>query len=157
MPNTDRRAEIVRQARQWVGTPYRHQHRVRQQGVDCVGLIIGAGHNAGVLAIPEEAWAPFAAYARTPNPTKMAEAMEIFLRRRETGPDLPPDGSVCWMGWRAHMPMHLGILATAPDGTGRRTLIHAYEHVGACVEHGFEAEWPGRVLSWWDYPGVLEA
>lgn len=151
-------ADLVAQARQWVGTPYRHQGMVLGQMVDCVGLIIAAGVGAGVLEMSDEAWEPFKGYGRTPNPHKMDQAMRAFLVPLELEPqpeELPADGAVMWMGWRQHLPMHLGILATADDGTGRRTMIHAYEHVGRCVEHGFAAEWPGRVISWWAYPGLV--
>ena len=62
MRNTDR---LVACARGWIGTPYVHQHRTRGHAVDCVGLIIGAGLEAGVLPTwTEERWAPFAAYGR---------------------------------------------------------------------------------------------
>lgn len=157
MRNTDEGDHVAACARTWVGTPYVHQHRLKGVGVDCVGLIIGAGQEAGVLDMAEEDWAPFAGYGRTPNPNKMTQAIERFLEPMLIKPmpaQLPPDGSVLWMGWRANLPMHLGILATAPDG--RRTMIHAYDRAGKCVEHGFEAEWPARVISWWRYPGVPE-
>lgn len=35
------RNEIVAAARQWLGTPYRHQASVRGVGCDCLGLIRG--------------------------------------------------------------------------------------------------------------------
>jgi hypothetical protein len=48
--------------------------------------------------------------------------------------------------------MHLAILA---DAKGRATMIHALGDIGRVVEHGFTAEWPGRVESWWRYPGLV--
>lgn len=152
MRNIDPGRAVVDAARDYVGTPYRHQGRLMGAGIDCVGLIIMAGADAGVLTITREEWAEFAAYSRTPNPAKMGEAMAKFLVPLDVAPgELGPDGSIAWMEWRAGLPMHLGIAATYE---GRRTLIHAYEHVGRCVEHGFVAEWPGRVVSWWAYPGA---
>ncbi len=150
MRNTDR---LVSCARDWIGTPYVHQHRTRGHAVDCVGLIIGAGLEAGVLPTwTEERWAPFAAYGRAPNPAHMTKAIAEFLDPIDAYADEPqPDGSVAFMGWREHLPMHLAIMATLD---GRRTMIHAFAHVGAVVEHGFSAEWPGRVISWWSYPGI---
>ena len=35
------RADIVRAAGDWLGTPYRHQASVRGVGCDCLGLIRG--------------------------------------------------------------------------------------------------------------------
>lgn len=150
MRNTDR---LVACARQWIGTPYVHQHATRGHAVDCVGLIIGAGLEAGVLPTwTPERWAPYACYGRAPNPAHMSKAIAEFLDPIDApASEAQPDGSVAFMGWREHLPMHLAIMATLD---GRRTMIHAFAHVGAVVEHGFSAEWPGRVISWWSYPGI---
>lgn len=157
MLNIEPRVRVVEEARAWVGTAYGHQGRMQGSKVDCVGLIIAVGLATGVLEITADQWRPYAGYSRTPNPRRMGEAMAEFLIPLELAarPDaLPPDGTVAWLQWREDLPMHLGILATFE---GRRTLIHAFEHVGKCVEHGFAAEWPNRVASWWCYPGLAEA
>lgn len=156
MPSIEARAAIVTAARGWISTPYVHQHRARGQAVDCVGLVIGVGLEAGVLDTwTEEAWEPHRNYGRAPNPEHMGRAIRQFLAPLDLDPaEAAPDGSVAFMGWRDHLPMHLAIMATAPDG--RRTMIHAFAHIGRVVEHGFDAEWPGRVISWWSYPGILE-
>lgn len=156
MRNTDEGDRVVIAARGWVGTPYLHQHRLKGVGVDCGNLVIAAGLEAGVIPWTEEAWAPFVGYGRTPNPAHMTKAMETFLEPLMIRPmpaELPPDGSVAWMGWRSNLPMHLAILATHG---GRRTIIHAYDRARKCAEHGFDQEWPARVISWWRYPGVPE-
>lgn len=151
MRNTDR---VVAEARRWIGTPYVHQHRDRGHSVDCVGLIIGVGLGADVLPTwTPEAWAPHQSYGRAPNPAHMTRAIEQFLKPVAlTDPLAAPDGTVAFLAWRANMPMHLAILASMPDG--RRTMIHAFSHVGRVVEHGFAAEWPDRVVSLWAYPGL---
>lgn len=138
---------IVSTARSWVGTPYRHQAMLKGVGVDCVGVIIGVGHEAVVLSISAEDWAPYANYSRNPNPRKMLEAMNRFLVPIE-GPGAP--GSIAWLQWREDLPMHLAIVG---ELEGRPTLIHAYGDVGRCVEHGFTPLWRSRVASWWRYPG----
>lgn len=145
---------IVEVARSWLLTPYVHQHRLKGAGVDCVGLVIGVGLEAGILPTwSEEAWAPHQGYGRAPNPEHMTRAIRQFMDPAAVDPrDPAPDGCVGFFGWRQHMPMHLAIMGTAPDG--RRTMIHAFSGVGLVVEHGFDAEWPGRVVSWWRYPGA---
>lgn len=156
MLNTEAEA-VVAAARGWIGTPYVHQHRTRGVAVDCVGLVIGVGLEVGVLPTwSEEAWEPHRGYGRAPNPEHMGRAIRQFLEPLDLPIDVAaPDGSIAFLGWRRHLPMHLAILATAPDG--RRMMIHAFEHIGRVVEHGFDAEWPGRVVSWWRYPGVPES
>lgn len=155
MRNTEAQ-RLVAAARSWMGTPYVHQHRTKGQAVDCVGLIIGAGLEADVLPTwsPED-WAPHSAYGRAPNPEHMSRAIRQFLSPLDLDrAEAAPDSAVAFMGWRDHLPMHLAIMATAPDG--RRTMIHAFAHIGRVVEHGFDGEWPSRVVSWWRYPGVPE-
>lgn len=143
--------EIVREARSWLDTPYRHQGRLQHIAVDCVGLIVGVGQALGALSVNPADWVEFSRYTRTPNPTKMREGMERFLVRLDwPAADPAPDGCIAWLEWRQDLPMHLAIMATFE---GRRTMIHAYESAGKCVEHGFEAPWPDRVSSWWRYPG----
>jgi cell wall-associated NlpC family hydrolase len=155
MPNIES-ALLVAAARHWIGTPYVHQHRTRGHAVDCVGLIIGAGLDAGVLpGWSPEAWSRYSRYGRAPNPEHMTRAINEFLCPLDLDPRTPaPDASVAFIGWRDHMPMHLAIMATAEDG--RRTMIHAFAHIGKVVEHGFDAPWPDRVVSWWSYPGIQE-
>lgn len=144
---------IQAEARSWVGTAYRHQGKVKGRAVDCVGLILGVGHALGHLDISREEWAEFAGYSRTPNPRKMGQAMELFLRPLALDRAAePPAGAVGWFGWRDELPMHLAIIGRFE---GRPTMIHAYSHAGRCVEHGFVSEWPERVVSWWAYPGTL--
>lgn len=144
---------VVTTARQWVGTPYGHQGRLMGARVDCVGLILCVGWDLNILDVTAEEWAEFEAYSRTPNPRKMGEAMEKFLVPLDVAKDeTPPDGAIGWFGWREEMPMHLAIMASFE---GRKTMIHAFEHVSRCVEHGFVQEWPDRVSSWWAYPKAV--
>lgn len=143
---------VIAEARRWVGTPFRHRHARLDRGVDCVGLVRGVADNLGAISITAEDWRPFELYSRTPNPEKMGEAMAQFLIAAEVSPlDLAPDAHIAWMQWREGLPMHLGFAATFED---RRTIIHATESIGQCVEHDFSDLWRARVHSWWKLPGV---
>lgn len=144
---------VVTEAREWLATPYVHQHRTKGVACDCVGLIIGVGLALDILPRwSPEAWRPHSRYGRMPNPAHMTKAIAEFLDPLDlSNPQGQiPDGSVAFIGWREAMPMHLAIIGTADDG--RRTMIHAFSHAGAVVEHGFAEEWPDRVVSWWRYP-----
>jgi len=147
---------VVAAARSWISTPYVHQHRTKGVGADCVGLVIAAGLEANVLPTwTEEAWAPHRGYGRAPNPEHMGRAIRQFLEPLDLDPaQLAPPGSVAFIGWRRHLPMHLAIMAIADD---RPTMIHAFAGIGKVVEHGFVDPWPARVISWWRYPGVAES
>jgi hypothetical protein len=112
-----------------------------------VGLIRGVGGALGVLNNSREAWAPYAAYSRTPNPRKMGEAMALFLDPL-AAIEL---GAVVWMQWREGLPQHLGIIGWFED---RWTLIHSNELTQGVVEHTLDEEWREKIASFWRYPGV---
>jgi NlpC/P60 family putative phage cell wall peptidase len=143
-------SEIVEAARSWVGTPFMHQQSLKGVGVDCVGVILGVGRELGILEISPQAWAPFAAYSRQPNPARMRRAMARFLIEDPTPRhELPAAGSIGWFGWRDGLPMHLAIVA---EFEGRPTMVHAFEIMGRCVENTIDDTWRSRVDSWWQYP-----
>lgn len=153
MLNIDRSPEIVAEARSWIGTPYRHQGRTKGARVDCVGLILGVGKTLDLLDISPEDWKRHAGYSTNPNPRLMGEGMRKFLAPLPIDKaEEAPDGAIAWLAWREDLPMHLAIMGTFQ---GRRTMIHAASHSGACVEHGFVSEWPDRVVSWWAYPKTI--
>jgi NlpC/P60 family putative phage cell wall peptidase len=145
----ERRLAVIEEAKTWVGTPFRHQARVKGVGVDCAQLVIAVGESCGLLAVDPAAWRRFAGYGRAPNPKRMEEALRSFMV------PIPPSrarlGDVAWLEWRRELPMHLAILSRHGE---RATLIHALSEVGKACEHGFVAEWPERVVSWWRYPGL---
>jgi NlpC/P60 family putative phage cell wall peptidase len=148
-PKSTREA-IVAAARSWVGTPFRHQQSTKGAGVDCVGVILGVGRELGLLEISPQAWAPFAAYSRQPNPARMRKAMARFLEASLVDPrSIPAIGAIGWFGWRAELPMHLAIVG---EFEGRPTMIHAFETQGACVENSIDEIWINRVDSWWQFP-----
>lgn len=148
------RDEIVAAARAWVGTPFMHQQSLLGVGVDCVGVILGVGRDTGRLEISPEAWAPFAAYTRKPNPARMRKAMRRFLVESIVDrTSLPAIGSIGWFGWRDDLPMHLAIVS---EFEGRPTMIHAFELQGRCCENSIDETWRSRVDSWWQYPGMGE-
>lgn len=140
---------IVAEARSWLGTPFHHQAALKGVGCDCGGLVRGVGAACGVLDIPEERWAPYAAYGRTPHPERMRAALEEFLV--PISEDQADVGDVCWLHWREGLPMHLAILGMLDT---RFTIIHALIDNERVIEHGFAKEWQDRVTSWWRYPGL---
>lgn len=141
-------AKIIDAARDWVGTPYQHQHRMKGVGCDCVNLVIAVGLELGILDWTPEAFAKFRGYTRAPNPARMRLAMETFLVELPAG--TPPEpGDIAWIGWARGLPMHLAII-TGP------TMIHAFSDARAVVEHGIDGLWRSRFHSIWRFPGVAK-
>jgi NlpC/P60 family putative phage cell wall peptidase len=141
-------ADVVQEARRWVGTPYRHQAAVMGAGCDCIGLVRGVAECLGIMPVKD--WTVIGAYSRTPSPSRMGAQMRRWLLPVTS----PESGDIAWIEWREGMPMHLAILADGPAGP---SLIHSYETVGRVVEHSFSGEWPARVQSWWRIPAVKGA
>lgn len=126
------RCAIVAAARSWIGTPYRHQGRLKGVGCDCLGLLIGVWWE-----LTREEAGPLPPY--TPDWAE-AQGRETFaegLRQRlaEIDPREAREGDLMLFRWRAHLPAkHAAIL------TGRDRMVHAQE--GARV-----AEVP--LSGWW--------
>lgn len=162
MTEAELRAAIQTEARSWVGTPHVHQACRKGVGVDCAMFVRVVGETVGVASVDDRVWQRWAGYSRTPNPRHMGDALRTFLVEIPAGGRKP--GDIAWLQWRDDLPMHLAILA---ERGPRLMLIHAWaragrnkntgEPEGRVVEHGFTAEWPGRVVSWWRYPGLVTA
>ena len=129
-------ADVVAEARSWLGVPYLHQGRTRA-GIDCVGLPIVVGRALGFFREGFEV----ANYGRLPS-TELAERVVEHCRPIERG----TAGALVVIAW-TRLAAHVAI------GTGD-TLIHAYESVGRVTEHGYRGRWLRLTHSTWALPGV---
>lgn len=140
-------AEVVRRARAWIGTPYRHQASCRAAGTDCLGLLRGLWRE---VVGPEPERIP----AYTPDwsePSRTEELLDaatrhlVRLRRDEAVP-----GDVVVMRMRQDaVAKHVGILARSDDG--HETLIHAYSGHGV-VESPLTPDWARRIAGVFRFP-----
>lgn len=129
--------EVVRAARGWIGTPYRHQGARRGVGCDCLGLVRGIWRELHG-AEPEEPppygidWAE-----RSGEERLYAAALRYFGPPVATAAMAP--GDLLLFRWSEDAAAkHLGILSEA----GR--FIHAYEAAGV-VESALVPSWRRRV------------
>lgn len=115
------RAEIVTEARRWLGTPFKHQARVLGEGVDCGGVIVMVARRFGL----DQDYTDPVGYPAQPH----SDFMERLLDRY-TEPVRPEErraGDIVTLafGRRLH---HLGILSA------RNRIIHAWNGgPGSCV------------------------
>lgn len=140
------RADIVGEARAWVGVPYLHQGRTRA-GTDCGGLIGGVAVARGV--IPATWWADvfdpqFGGYGRRPTHDTLRRICRSFMHQVETA----EPGDVLLMRFKRE-PQHLAICCGG-------TVVHALNAVGKVCEHGFTERWRGLVVEVYRMPGVTE-
>ncbi|TVO75145.1 NlpC/P60 family protein [Sedimenticola selenatireducens] len=132
------RADIVIEAKTWIGTPFHHQAAVKRVGCDCAGMVKGVWRELGndVSKVPVD-------YPRTPSGGNLVRILIEFLDRTVT----PKAGDVI-LFTLLNEPQHLGIL------TDKNTVIHAYQPFGKVVEHRLDDKWKRRVTAYYSFRGV---
>lgn len=120
--------QIITTARDWLGTPYHHQARVKRVGVDCIGLVIGVCWELGLIDFD------YNNYDRTPDSTMMME----LINNHCTPTDTPEEGDLLVFRIRKN-PQHCGLMTDIG-------VIHAYQSAGKVVEHPLDEWWSNRVI-----------
>jgi NlpC/P60 family putative phage cell wall peptidase len=141
-----RRIEIVAAAREWRGTPYRHQAATLGAGCDCLGLLRGVwrtlyGTEPMTLPAYRADWRD-----RRHVPELRAAAEELLL---PAGDDDRAGQVVLFRVGREETPRHCGILTEA----GR--FVHAQERLGV-VEVPMGDGWRARIAGRFEFPGVSD-
>jgi NlpC/P60 family putative phage cell wall peptidase len=140
-----RRAEIVAEARGWIGTPYFHQASRKGAGSDCLGLVRGLWR-AFLGAEPERVPPYSPDWAEALGEETLLEAARRHLR--EVAPGAARAGDVLIFRMGTGVPAkHCGVL------TGDGTLVHAYWG-RAVVETRMTPWWQRRVVAAFEFPGV---
>lgn len=112
-------ADVVVEARTWIGTPYAHQHRTKGVAVDCLGLVIGVGRVLGLLAPDFDV----NGYSTKPDGVTLMAGCDEHMNRVNWSDRKP--GHVLLLRF-AEEPQHTGILGEYWHGEGLLTLIHAW-------------------------------
>lgn len=134
--------EIVQEARQWLGTPFRHRGRLKGVGVDCIGLAVGVARALGMPVTDR------LGYPRRPDAETLRAGLSGQLERLDPDQAIPGDLLRLSVNGKA---THVGILSRLPDG--RPGLIHAYAPCRKVVEHGWDGRWPGPAVDAWRWGG----
>lgn len=135
------RQQVIDEARQWLGTPWRHQGRLKGVGCDCVGHILMVPVALGLLSLDCD----IAGYPRWPEPSLMGEALDKHLDRVERA-DLR-GADVLWLKPR-RVPHHLAIY-TFDD-----TIIHAIDLQRGVTEHRLDERWRAAIARVYRYRGL---
>lgn len=133
------REQFVVEARDWLGTPYQHQGRLKGTACDCIGLVIGVSRAVG-LDVPD---APD--YGRRPD-GRLRGTLEAHLSRVPLAD--AQGGDVLLFAWHA-TPIHVAIL-TDPDH-----FIHAYLPNRCVVESRLDEKTRRNVIAAYCIPGVV--
>jgi cell wall-associated NlpC family hydrolase len=136
---------VIREARSWIGTQYRHQHREKGQGVDCAGVLTGLGRNLGLTTFD------VTNYLRFPDGQELLALCDAHMQRIPIASMRAGDAVVMRI---KRAPQHLGILADYP--LGGFTMIHADSQIGRVVETPMDRRWLDRIVAAFALPGVVD-
>lgn len=143
---TVRREAIVRAARGWIGTPYRHQASCRGAGADCLGLVRGVWREV-IGDEPEQV----PAYAMDWSEPQGEERLWAAARRNLVE---MPRGPVCagevilFRMQAGSVAKHLGIVS---EGGAAPRFVHAYTKHGV-IESPLSVPWARRVVARFEFP-----
>jgi NlpC/P60 family putative phage cell wall peptidase len=136
--------QVVAEALEWVGTPYRHQGHRKGLGADCLGLVRGVWR-ALYNRDPEEPGAYAADWAEADGGERLLVAARRYFREKPAAQVDP--GDLLLFRWRPHLPAkHLGIAVDSAS------FVHAYEGAGAVVRSALVPQWRGRIAAAMAFP-----
>jgi len=136
----------VAEAREWIGTPYRHQATVKGAGADCLGVLRGVWRM--LYGCEPEEVPPYTEDWSEPSGREdlMAAAARWLVRR--SGPEAHMGDVLLFRMQTGSVAKHLGILSVA--GTAPR-FIHAYTGHGV-IESPLSLPWARRIVARFHFP-----
>jgi len=145
----DRRL-IFGAAREYLGTPFHQQGRVKGVGMDCAGIVLCVGEDLGLRYCDGSPIRRFdyKDYGMFPVLDAMQkEAQKIFVMKPRKQM-IPGDILTLRAPFIVH---HMAIVSQLKQGIG---IIHAHGGVGKIVEHLLDARWAERIAGVFSYSGV---
>ena len=139
-----KREDIVKKAREWIGTPWVHQASVKGVGCDCVGMVRGVyteltGKKVGGAMDYTRSFYLFSGEERLKNEIGKY-CMEVPMEEAKSGDVI----LISFLNLPSH---HIGILA----GT---TFIHSWEDIGNVVQIPYDAAWKRLTKAVFRFPEV---
>jgi NlpC/P60 family putative phage cell wall peptidase len=146
------RAQVLVEAREWIGTRYQHQAHQKRVATDCGGLVYGVGAKLGlfprdVSQIPESP--SFVGYARQARNGSLMRACELLMT--EIPFEMAQPGDVFLMKFDGE-PQHVGFFGAYQYGGF--SLIHSYANARKVVESRMDEQWRSRIIATFVLPGV---
>lgn len=147
MIDTTLQHAVIASAREWIGTPFRHQGRMKKTrdnkgGVDCLGLLVGVAQEcdlhgkAGSLVCSYDTLF----YGHLPDGVGLRKGLNAALYEKNTAPEMGDIGLFVIDGVARHVAF-FGDYA----GSDSLSLIHAYAPSRKVVEHRFDEGWHAKL------------
>ncbi|MEY8828068.1 peptidase [Sedimentitalea sp. XS_ASV28] len=142
---------VVKAARGWLGTPYRHQAACRGAGTDCLGLVRGVWREI-MGSEPEVPPAYSMDWSEPQGQERLWQAATRHLCEQPGNASAPEIGDVILFRMRSGaVAKHLGIVSAVGAAPA---FVHAYERYGV-VESRLSDPWRRRIVARFKFP--LEA
>ncbi|MEL6205876.1 MAG: NlpC/P60 family protein [Pseudomonadota bacterium] len=141
------RDAIVSVARNWIGTPYRHQASRAGAGADCLGLVRGIWREVyGREPVTVPAYTPD--WTEPSGDEALWRAARRHLRQCDSGEEPRPGDLLLFRMREGRVAKHLGILSCIGD---RPAFIHAMSGHGV-IESPLSTPWARRVVARFVFP-----
>ena len=150
LPLTNSQLRLIGKAREWIGTPFHHQGRVKHAGVDCLGLVVEVFRALDLYTFIRDRKTgkrlPFTAfdtvnYSREPDGHSLKTTLDMLLNPVKDVYSIQP-GDIALFFIKEH-PQHLGIIG---DYNGL-SIIHALQSTGKVAEHTLTDTWFKHIVS----------
>lgn len=135
------RADIVVEARKYIGTPFQHQGRLVRAGVDCIGMLAGVAKVLGLTSYDVPS------YSRYPEGDDLISELDKALERIPVEEAREGDVLVFWFSKFTRIPQHLALKTSVG-------MLHTHQGIGRVVEHGLTKKWLRRLCRAYRFPGV---
>jgi len=128
-------------ARGWLGTPYKHQQKVKGAGCDCLGLLRGVYEE--VTGLESEKPPPYTpSWGEAQGKELMLAAARKYL---EPCDKVEPGAVLVFRMKKGSVAKHCGIV------TGKDAMVHAHAHRGV-VEEVLGDYWQRRIVGVFKFP-----
>lgn len=138
---------VVDIAREWIGTPYRHQASKMGAGADCLGLIRGVWRSL-FGAEPEVVPGYSADWSESSGEERLWKAALRHLEPRVPHTEPEPGDVLLFRMRNGSVAKHLGIYATCH---GVPSVIHAYQG-HSVLEHPLSEPMRKRIVARFEFP-----
>jgi len=135
------RSKIFLTARRCIGSPFRHQGRHPEYGLDCIGLIVYVARELGLSHFD------VTEYKRIPAPEAISRYAAMAAYPEKPRSEMVP-GDIVILRFGRYLE-HAAILSD-------RGIIHACEKYGGVVEHRLDRDWRARIILAYSFPAFPE-
>jgi NlpC/P60 family putative phage cell wall peptidase len=145
------RAEVVAEARSWIGTPCHHHAGLKGIGADCGGMVRGVGAALG-LEPPdwEQNSRAFHGYPQRGAGAMVKAALDLYADPIPLAALQP--GDIILLRFPPNPePAHCAICTEFRGAPG---MIHVYAKARRVAEHNIDTLWRGRMIAAYAFRGI---